>query len=359
MESKPESNVQENVEGVAPEETKEEEFYEMDFDQCRVHKHKICSFCVNSNCRKPLCYLCIYEGKEHADHFNDCLPLPLVKIENAEEINVEAMAKKVEEAKSYVENLSEYMKNYISNRIETLAKLKEHTQTNKIDFADIFDSFLSEKWKHTMKDGIYTVAAADMTLMLMDLNSCNLKGMGEKVKEDLEKQKVTADRHYAPLQKTNNRFGSTKNHWLNSSSYWDGIGFKISEESLILMGFGVFKPDNATEFTIKVKIFDGEMEENKVIFEQDFDISKLNYVSDVADVTFDKEVLIRSDRTYIIAKFNNKNNPNSRYGKEQTTSSTTPFEFVSVKGTTSNTYKSGNFTDLNNGAFPHFLYKSQ
>ena len=158
------------------------------------------------------------------------------------------------------------------------------------------------------------------------------------------------------IKKTSNRFLTLKDNWSHTTSYWDCFGFQVSED-VVLVGFGVYKPDNANqEFCMKFKLFESELKDEKSVFEQDYDLTKLNYDTECGDLMIGKDIPISRGKVYIAAIFNTKANSSSKYGKETPNIKHDPFTYISYK-TTSDSYKSGNYTDLTCGMFPYFIYK--
>ena len=321
---------------------------------CNEHNYEFCAVCVNSNCkRRLLCYQCIFS--DHAKHISDCIPLNLWKVENFEDDKTEEMHSKIERATSEIRDVSDLIQNYVSSIIERLSELKKSCASNSIDLEQIIKN-LSLKKNFTLKDGYYVIKPDNLSTMIENIDIHLAEEMEGYLEEKLSKIKVKS-KNFGMIRKSKNRFSSFKDNWSHSTSYWDGLGFKIIGDPIVLLGTGIYAPDNFNvEFDIKIKIFEEDLNDSKVIFEKDFEVSKLNYENNLSDLNFGKEILLRKDVTYIITKFNNKSNSNGKYGKEQSKDSTDPFVFINYKGK-SDAYKTGNYTELSCGAFPYFIYR--
>jgi hypothetical protein len=324
------------------------------YGKCLEHNYEFCAVCVNTNCKKRLlCYQCIYT--DHSKHISECIPLNLWKVENFADDKTEEMHSKIERATSDIRDVSDLIHNYISSIIERLSELKKSCAENSIDLQQIIKN-LSLKNNFTLKDGYYVIKPENISTMIENICIGISEEMEGYLEEKLSKIKVKS-KNFGALKKSKNRFSSFKDNWSHLTSYWDCIGFKIAGDPIVLLGTGIYAPDNITnEFDIKIKIFEEELTESKVIFEKDFEVSKLRYQNDLTDLMFGKEILLKKDVTYIIAKFNNKSNSNGKYGKEQSKESTDPFIFMNFKGK-SDSYKSGNYSEITCGAFPYFIYR--
>lgn len=108
---------------------------------------------------------------------------------------------------------------------------------------------------------------------------------------------------------------------------------------------------------IEIIIYEEEMKDSSKIFSQSIDLKLVNIAYDnrAGDLLFNQEVRLKKGVTYIIAKFNKEENPHCYYGKGPCVL-IPPFELVSWKEK-SNSFKSGNYTDISCGAFPYFIYK--
>lgn len=325
-----------------------------EFGKCSYHLIEYCSVCVNSSCKKQLlCYQCVFT--EHYKHVTDCIPLNLWKVENFADDKTEEIHSKIERATSEMRDINDIIINFISSLIERLSELKKSCALNKIDLPVIIKN-LSLKNNYTLKDGKYIIEPENISSMIENIDINLAEEMEGFINEKLSKIKVKT-KNFGVVKKSKNRFSSSKDNWSHTVSYWDAIGFKIIGDPIVLLGMGVYVLDVlTTDFNIKIKIFEEELNDSRIIFEKDFEISKLNYKGELADLMFEKEILLKKDVIYIIGKFNNKANCNGRYGKEQSKEPTDPFIFINYKGK-SDSYKTGNYTEINCGAFPYFIYK--
>jgi hypothetical protein len=325
---------------------------------CFQHNKSICCFCIHKECRKALCYECVYDGI-HKNHIEECIPMNMWRIENADGEYPPEVLEKMEEAKAQIKEIQDYVVGYFTKKLQNLNTLKDETQENKVDLPEIIKNSLDLFKIPKQKDGTYKIDSAEFQLMINGLYSSLAESMYSDLQVKLMKLRLQ-NRYFSTIKKTVNRFSGAKDGWDNSTGKWDALGFKVADDSIILSGFGVYKPENtSSDFKIKVKIFEEDLDDIKVVYEEEFEISKLKYEGEFADVRFEFDFPLIKDRTYIISKFNEKQNSNSRHGKEQNLEiSTEPFELISYIDK-SNSYKSGNSTDLNSGAFPYFLYRKQ
>lgn len=329
----------------------------LNLGKCMSHSSEICCICVNPTCKKNLlCYQCVFA--EHSKHIEQCIPLNLWKFQNSDgtDAKLDNLLEKIDKASTEIKDLADLIQNYFSRIFERLYVLKEKCAAGKTEPSLIFRNFpVNENF--SVKDGFYVVDSSNLGNMVDNLNFSLFEEIETYLIDEFNKLKLN-NKSSVPVKKSPVRFSSVNGNWSHSTSYWDCVGFKSVEEGIILIGVGCYKPDNATqEYSCKIKIFEDELKDEKAIFDKDYDLSTLTYGSDgFGDIMFGKNIVMKKDRVYIIAKLNLKANSNGNYGKNQTNNSVKPFEFISYKGT-SDSYKSGNYTDLTCGDFPYFLYR--
>jgi hypothetical protein len=324
------------------------------FPKCPIHNQEIVCICVNSSCkRRLLCYECVFS--DHNKHVTDCIPLNLWKIDNSSNAKTDTLLDKISEASSELKDMGDTIQSYFAKIIERLYLLQQDLDRNKIDLPHILRN-MSVCNNYTIKDGYYVIESHHMSNMIDNINFTLIEEVEAFIKEKIIQMKKQKGASIGVIKKTVNRFTTLKDNWSHTTSYWDCIGFQVSDDCL-LVGMGVYKPDNvSTEFLAKFKIFEAEIKDEKSIFEQEYDFSRVVYEGDCEDLMFGKDINICKGKTYVAALFNSKANCSSRYGKETANVKHDPFTFISYKGT-SDSYKSGNYTDLTCGMFPYFIYK--
>jgi hypothetical protein len=324
------------------------------FPRCSFHNQEIVCICVNSLCKRRLiCYECVFT--DHNKHVTECIPLNLWRIDKTANPKVDSLIDRIGEASSGLKDLGDIIQSYFAKIIERLYLLQEDLGRNKIDLPHILRN-MSVCNNYVIKDGFYTIQSEHISNMIDNINFNLIEEIEAFIKEKITSMKKNKGMNLNTIKKTLNRFSTLKDNWSHTTSYWDCLGFQLSED-IILVGFGVYKPDNVTqEFSIKFKLFEGEVKDEKVIFEQDYDTSKVVFETECADLMIGKDIPITKGKIYIAALFNNKANASSKYGKETANIKHDPFTFISYK-TTSDSYKSGNYTDLTCGLFPYFIYR--
>lgn len=324
------------------------------FPKCPIHNQEIVCICVYSICkRRLLCYECVFS--DHNKHVSDCIPLNLWRIDNSTNAKVDILIDKISDASSELKDMGDMIQSNFAKIIERLYLLQEDLHKNKIDLHHILRN-MSVRNNYVVKDGYYVIQSDHISNMIDNINFTLIEEIESFIKDKIYQIKKQKGVSVAVIKKTVNRFSIMKDNWSHTTSYWDCLGFQVSDDYL-LIGIGVYKPENLTqEFLVRFKLFDGEIKDEKIIFDQEFDLSKVVYEGDCGDLMIGGDIPILKGKTYISALFNMKANNSSKYGKETANIRHDPFTFISYKGT-SDTYKSGNYTDLSCGMFPYFIYK--
>jgi len=323
------------------------------FPKCHLHNQEICCICINTQCKsRVLCFECVFS--DHNKHVTDCIPLNNWRIDSSANSRVDNLIDKIEEASSQLKDMGDIIQSYFAKIIERLYLLKEDFDKNKIDLPNIFRN-MSINNNYVVNDGLYVIKQEHISNMIDNINLTLVDEVESFIKEkttNIKKQRGCAA---SSVKKTSNRFLNLKDNWSHTTSYWDCLGVQVSED-ILLVGFGMYKPDNLNqEFLMKFKLFEGELKDEKLVFEEEYEISKLLW-TECADLMLGKDIPLSRGKTYIVAIFNSKANSSSKYGKDTANIKHDPFTYLSYKST-SDSYKSGNYTDLTCGMFPYFIFK--
>jgi hypothetical protein len=321
-------------------------------NKCTNHECDYVGICINKTCTLNglVCYTCIYNS--HSGHFKDCIPLNLWKVEiDSNKSTYEIVNANFEKILVKIKDLNHIIQNYFSELCEKLIIMKDNLDRNGI--LTLFQTDLPLFYKYQIQDNMYVITQKDINEIVDKLESCFIKEVEKQIAREFKKCSGTG----GEVKRTETRLTSVSDNWSQSTSYYDAIGFKVMEE-LLLCGIGIYEAtDTKTKMPIEVIIYEEDMKDNSKIFSQAIDLKDVDikFENKLGDLMFNSEVRLKKGITYIIAKLNVKENPHCYYGKTPAVP-IPPFELISWKDK-SQSFRSGNYTDLSCGAFPYFIYK--
>ena len=136
-------------------------------ETCKTHKRELCAFCLNPECRKPICYICL--ARDHAGHnMTDFLGLK-------ENLTKQVLEKATKLERSYFAN---------EETLKATVKLLEEKKDNCVDRIKKRKDELMKLCDGMMQDAVdhvaVTIATIDEDLMGINQNILKLK----KIKND-------------------------------------------------------------------------------------------------------------------------------------------------------------------------------
>jgi hypothetical protein len=324
--------------------------------KCSDHSYECVAICICKKCSKNglVCYLCIYN--EHSKHIDECIPLANWKLDIEDKDSIDKLINdSLEQAMVKAKDINGMIQCHFSDLFERLIVAKDLLERDGIKA--LFQSDLPLNYKYQIEGKAYIITKSDLESMLSDFDNSFIKQMEVRIMKEFSRAFKSCKKG-ADIKKTAVRLTTFAENWSQSTSYWDCLGFKVSEEDVYLCGFGVYQWDGSpSRVPIEVLLFENALAESNIVYREKYNLAELNikFENKVGDLNFNKEIKLEKDKTYIIGRLNCEAGPSTSYGKGPSVP-VPPFELISFKGTSDN-YKSGNYTDVNTGMFAYFIYR--
>ena len=321
--------------------------------KCKFHSMDFVGICIHKGCSKngPVCYNCVFF--EHNLHPTACVPLTLWKFDNqVHQLEVYNLENHIEKVMVRLKDLDMVIQNNFSEMYEKLHLIKENFVKEGIN------SFIGNDlpfWLNYKKvDNEYIIDNSNAEKMITNIEKTLICEFENSLSKEFKKIKNPNDSK--PILKSGRRVLSINNNWSHTKSYYDCIGFRTNEPGIELLGFGFFELDNKKGL-IEVSIYEDSLDSKNLLLKDQINIASLDIVFNekIGDLFLSKSLPIEKGKKYILVKINLEDNPSGSYGK-QMQGGTDPFIFIDMKEE-SKTFKTGNYTDINTGAFPYLIYK--
>jgi hypothetical protein len=325
--------------------------------KCTDHNQDSVAICISKKCNKNglVCYICIFN--EHNKHIDECIPLSNWKLDIENDGAIDKLINNnLEKAMVRAKDINGMIQCHFSDLFERLIVAKDSLERDGIKA--LFQSDLPLNYKYQVEGKEYIISKSDLENMLNDFENSFIKQIETRIMREFTRAFKSNNVKKSDIQKTAVRLGTFADNWSQSTSYWDCLGFKVAEDDIYLCGYGVYQWDgNPSRVAVEVLVFENALAESNIIFKEKYNLVDMNikFEGKVGDFLFGKEIKLEKDKTYIIGRLNTEAGPSTCYGKSPSIP-VPPFELISYKGT-SDSYKSGNYSDINTGMFAYFLYR--